>query len=156
MIGAPYEFDRGKKTKDFTMFGKGVEWTDDSVMTIAVAEALLDARDKGVETEEAEVKKLLVAAIAGEEVLRSFANEILRRYGCVDFLVNNAPPLFPSMVRSINRVSRNPILRLRVKSFPGLMTNFRGAAAISLMIAIRVDLTHTSQPIVILFMYRLK
>ncbi len=63
MIGAPYEFDRGKKTKDFTMFGKGVEWTDDSVMTIAVAEALLDARDKGVETEEAEVKKLLVASM---------------------------------------------------------------------------------------------
>ena len=63
MIGAPYEFDRGKKTKDFTMFGKGVEWTDDSVMTFAVAEALLDARDKGVETEEAEVKKLLVAAM---------------------------------------------------------------------------------------------
>lgn len=43
MIGAPYEFDRGKKTKEFPMFSRGSEFTDDSVMTVAVAEALLDA-----------------------------------------------------------------------------------------------------------------
>lgn len=43
MIGAPYEFDRGNKSKDFPLFSKGSEFTDDSVMTIAVAEALLDA-----------------------------------------------------------------------------------------------------------------
>ncbi len=42
MIGAPYEFDRGAKTKDFPLFSKHSEFTDDSVMTIAVAEALLD------------------------------------------------------------------------------------------------------------------
>ena len=42
MIGAPYEFDRGAKTKDFPLFSKNSEFTDDSVMTIAVAEALLD------------------------------------------------------------------------------------------------------------------
>ena len=42
MIGAPYEFDRGNKTKEFPLFGRGTEFTDDSVMTIAVAEALLD------------------------------------------------------------------------------------------------------------------
>lgn len=42
MIGAPYEFDRGAKTKDFPLFNKHSEFTDDSVMTIAVAEALLD------------------------------------------------------------------------------------------------------------------
>ena len=41
MIGAPYEFDRGKKTKDFEMFNDRVKFTDDSVMTIAVADALL-------------------------------------------------------------------------------------------------------------------
>ena len=41
MIGAPYEFDRGDKTKDFTMFNSEVHFTDDSVMTIAVAEALM-------------------------------------------------------------------------------------------------------------------
>lgn len=43
MIGAPYEFDRGEKTKIFPLFGPESEFTDDSVMTLAVAEALLDA-----------------------------------------------------------------------------------------------------------------
>ncbi len=41
MIGAPYEFDRGGKTKDFPLFGSESQFTDDTVMTIAVAEALL-------------------------------------------------------------------------------------------------------------------
>ena len=43
MIGAPYEFDRSPKTKDFPLFGSGTEFTDDSVMTIAVAHALLSS-----------------------------------------------------------------------------------------------------------------
>ena len=59
MIGAPYEFDRGGKTKDFPLFGRGVHFTDDSVMTIAVAEALLDARAQGAWNDEETVKKLL-------------------------------------------------------------------------------------------------
>ncbi len=42
MIGAPYEFDRGNKTKDFPLFSKYSEYTDDTAMTIAVAQALLD------------------------------------------------------------------------------------------------------------------
>ena len=42
MIGAPYEFDRGNKTKEFPLFCEYSHFTDDSVMTIAVAEALLD------------------------------------------------------------------------------------------------------------------
>ena len=42
MIGAPYEFDRGDKTKDFPLFCKYSEFTDDTVITIAVAEALID------------------------------------------------------------------------------------------------------------------
>ncbi len=46
MIGAPYEFDRGSKTKDFPLFCEKSHFTDDSVMTIAVAEALLDSRYK--------------------------------------------------------------------------------------------------------------
>ena len=44
MIGAPYEFDRSPKIKDFPLFSVGTEFTDDSVMTIAVAEALLKDR----------------------------------------------------------------------------------------------------------------
>ncbi len=42
MIGAPYEFDRGNKSKEFPLFCEDSHFTDDSVMTIAVAEALLD------------------------------------------------------------------------------------------------------------------
>ena len=41
IIGSPYEFDRGSKTKDFPFFDTGATFTDDSVMTIAVAEALM-------------------------------------------------------------------------------------------------------------------
>ena len=46
MIGAPYEFDMGNKTKDFPLFSRRSEFTDDSVMTIAVAEALMDTMGK--------------------------------------------------------------------------------------------------------------
>ena len=41
IIGSPYEFDRGSKTKDFPLFCKFSEFTDDTVMTIAVADAFL-------------------------------------------------------------------------------------------------------------------
>ena len=60
MIGSPYEFDRGNKTKDFPFFDKGATYTDDSVMTIAVAEALMTAADQGVMNDEPAVKELLI------------------------------------------------------------------------------------------------
>ena len=41
IIGSPFEFDRGDKTKEFDLFSKGCRFTDDSVMTIAIGEALL-------------------------------------------------------------------------------------------------------------------
>ena len=43
IIGSPYEFDRGEKTKNFPFFDKGCDFTDDSILTLAVAEALMDA-----------------------------------------------------------------------------------------------------------------
>ena len=43
MIGAPYEFDRSPKVKEFPLFSKWSQFTDDSVMTVAVAEALLNS-----------------------------------------------------------------------------------------------------------------
>ena len=46
IIGEPYEFDRGNKTKDFPLFSRRPTFTDDSVMTIAIAEALMNSRDK--------------------------------------------------------------------------------------------------------------
>ena len=46
IIGSPYEFDMGDKTKDFPLFNEISGFTDDSVMTIAVADALLcEAKD---------------------------------------------------------------------------------------------------------------
>ncbi len=51
IIGSPYEFDMGDKTKDFPLFSARSEFTDDTVMTVAVAEALLGSRaeeDDGV------------------------------------------------------------------------------------------------------------
>ena len=41
IIGSPYEFDRGEKTKEFDLFPTHARFTDDTVMTIAVAEALI-------------------------------------------------------------------------------------------------------------------
>ena len=42
IIGEPYEFDRSPKVKEFPLFSLNPQFTDDSVMTIAVAEALVD------------------------------------------------------------------------------------------------------------------
>ena len=60
MIGAPYEFDRGGKTKDFPLFSRESEFTDDSVMTIAVAEALMQV---AADTPEEDVCRALVASM---------------------------------------------------------------------------------------------
>lgn len=59
MIGAPYEFDRGNKTKDFPLLTKGSQFTDDSVMTIAVAEALISSYGKS----DNEIKASLVESM---------------------------------------------------------------------------------------------
>ncbi len=49
IIGSPYEFDMGGKTKDFPLFSRNSTFTDDTVMTIAVAEALMDTAGKADE-----------------------------------------------------------------------------------------------------------
>ncbi len=56
MIGAPYEFDRGGKTKKFPLFCDESLYTDDSVMTLAVAEAMLETPG----ADETAVKRALV------------------------------------------------------------------------------------------------
>ena len=57
MVGSPYEFDMGNKSKDFEMWNRRVRFTDDTVMTIAVADAIMSA---GVDSEEKEIKDVLV------------------------------------------------------------------------------------------------
>ena len=45
IVGSPYEFDcNNYKGKDFPLFSQRSEFTDDTVMTLAVARALLDTR----------------------------------------------------------------------------------------------------------------
>ncbi len=49
IVGSPYEFDKGPKSKDFPLFIPRSRYTDDSMMTVAVAEALLDTLGQGRE-----------------------------------------------------------------------------------------------------------
>lgn len=42
IIGSPYEFTGGHKTKEFPLFAEESTYTDDTVMTLAVSEALMD------------------------------------------------------------------------------------------------------------------
>lgn len=60
MIGAPYEFDRGNKSKEFDMFNEQVAFTDDSVMTIAVAEGIMNA---GLDADEKRMKAEIVSSM---------------------------------------------------------------------------------------------
>ena len=60
IIGSPYEFDRGDKTKDFTLFSAESKFTDDTVMTIAVCDAFLNVQS---DTPDEEIKQLLVESL---------------------------------------------------------------------------------------------
>ena len=62
MIGAPYEFDRGDKTKDFELFDprKGVRYTDDSAMSLAIAKAIMNA---GINADERTMKKEFISCM---------------------------------------------------------------------------------------------
>lgn len=57
IIGSPYEFDRGDKSKDFPLFSPASTYTDDSVMTVAVADAFLNIPPGA---DEAEIRNLLI------------------------------------------------------------------------------------------------
>ena len=51
IVGSIYEFNN-IKTKKFEFWGKGCEFTDDTVMTVAVADALMSVKDEaGFQTE---------------------------------------------------------------------------------------------------------
>lgn len=60
IIGSPYEFDAGEKTKEFPLFSENSVWTDDTVMTIAVADAFLTA---GLDAPEEILRKQLVKSL---------------------------------------------------------------------------------------------
>ena len=60
IIGSPYEFDRGRKSKDFPLFSRNSKFTDDSVMTLAVADAFLPIAPN---TDDAEIRRRLVRSM---------------------------------------------------------------------------------------------
>lgn len=47
IIGSPYEFLGGPKSKAFPLFAEHAAYTDDTVMTVAVTDALLESRGQG-------------------------------------------------------------------------------------------------------------
>lgn len=60
IIGSPYEFDQGYKMKDFPLFSPNSTYTDDSVMTLAVADAFLSLPP---EASEVEIRRFLVRSM---------------------------------------------------------------------------------------------
>lgn len=60
IIGSRFEFDRGGKTKDFTLFTADDDFTDDTVMTVAVAEGLMKA---GKDASVTEIRRAVTAAM---------------------------------------------------------------------------------------------
>ena len=60
IIGSRFEFDRGNKSKSFTLFTSECDYTDDTVMTVAVAEALMDS---GKDADEKTIKANLIKSL---------------------------------------------------------------------------------------------
>lgn len=60
IIGQPYEFDRGHKTKEFPLFCKNPRFTDDSVMMIAICDGILKA---GVAADENTMKTAMITSM---------------------------------------------------------------------------------------------
>ena len=60
IIGEPYEFDRGGKSKEFPLFSENPHFTDDTVMTVAVCDGILNA---GLDSDESAMKKSIVSAM---------------------------------------------------------------------------------------------
>lgn len=60
IIGSRFEFDRGGKRKDFTLFTKADSFTDDSVMTVAVAAGLMKS---GIMADERTIKDCLIRSM---------------------------------------------------------------------------------------------
>ena len=90
IIGSPSEFDcNNYKAKDFPLFSQRSEFTDDTVMTLAVAKALLDTRGQ----DDAAIKAALVREI--QRLGRAYPD---RGYGArfIHWLYADAPQPYHS------------------------------------------------------------
>ena len=117
IIGSPFEFDRGDKTKNFDLFSEGCGFTDDSVMTIAVGEALLAVGP------EAAVKKI-------EDAVASNMQDWGKRYphagygGCFrHWLKENNPKPYGSIAEAFYGIPAVLIAECKSRIDKGLMTD---------------------------------
>ena len=119
MIGSPYEFDMGNKSKEFPLFSERSTFTDDTVMTLAVAEVFLD---KDLLMDEAIIRQRLIESmhkygklfpdagyggrfamwlfLEGNEPYNSWGNGSAMRISSVAWLFNDL-----EMVRHMARLS---------------------------------------------------
>ena len=119
IIGSPYEFDMGNKSKDFPLFSGRSTFTDDTVMTVAVAEAFLD---NDLLMDEAVIRQRLIESmhkygkmfpnagyggrfamwlfLEGSEPYNSYGNGSAMRVSSVAWLFNDL-----EMVRHMARLS---------------------------------------------------
>ena len=106
IIGSPYEFDQGNKSKTFPLFSQQSSYTDDTVMTIAVAEAFMDAPDDDVIIRQRLIETMhrygrmypdagyggrfaMWLFLDGTEPYNSFGNGSAMRVSCVAWLYND-------------------------------------------------------------------
>ena len=83
MIGAPYEFDQGDKTKNFELFDrrKWVRYTDDSAMTLAIAKAIMNVGPGACEkTMKAEFVRCMQDIGRFQEAVNIRARKIIKEY----------------------------------------------------------------------------
>lgn len=69
IIGSPYEFDLGNKTKDFPLFSERSQFTDDTVMTLAVARAFMDA---GPDADDETIRRHMICSM--RELAKRYPN----------------------------------------------------------------------------------
>jgi ADP-ribosylglycohydrolase len=58
IVGSPFEFDRGNKSTEFELFSRASSYTDDSIMTLAVGQALMDVVPDESKADEALVRRM--------------------------------------------------------------------------------------------------
>lgn len=79
IIGSPYEFDMSDKTKDFPLFSAYSKFTDDTIMTIAVAEAFMNVKD--LHPEHFEQGWYLPDGKASDDTVRQSLVQSMHKYG---------------------------------------------------------------------------
>ena len=62
IVGSKYEF-HNIKTKDFPLFSKGCDFTDDTIMTVAVARAILLSREEHYKRHDVTFQEILVSTM---------------------------------------------------------------------------------------------